>query len=91
MADPFEAEFLGHFPVSALGPTTRLRAMDLSREAARTSGTYERWDGALPVSEPCVCGGVITADSGAVHHVLTAVRAHQGTTEHALWQRRVDW
>ena len=84
-----EAEFLGYFPLPAGScSTTPVVAVDLSRELGRTSGTYRAWDGALPASEPCACGGVIKADSGAWHHVRAAMQAHQRTKGHVVWRKR---
>ena len=85
---PVDPEFLGHVPLPAgSGPTTRRQAVDLSREAARTSGTYRAWDGTTPRSEPCACGGVIVARSPQPVHVRIAVRDHQLTERHARWRK----
>ena len=81
--------FAGYIPSQAGSrPTARPLEVDLSREAARASGTYPAWDGAMPRPEPCVCGGVIVADRPSWQSVLAAVKRHQASDLHAVWRAK---
>lgn len=78
--------FLAYVPSPADSrPTASRFTVDLSREAARASGSYPAWDGTVPRVERCLCGGSIEARSPRL--VMSAVQSHQATMEHARWRK----
>ena len=73
-------------------PTALIRRVDLSAGGQRASGapaTSEAeliWagrNGSTLRTEPCVCGGFVTADPGAPAY---GVQAHNYTSRHLAWR-----